>query len=218
MRPNLKQEVAQHIRDMILTGAARPGQRLDQDGIAAKLGVSRLPVREALITLEAEGLVENVARRGSFVASLEPDDIRDHYEMYGQLSGIAAARAAAARSPQVIERLEQISVEMAASHDPREHDRLNYTFHQIINKAGGSRRLISVLRTLSSNMPTHFFEYITEWSYKDEAMAEHEVILEAIRAGDGPTAASALALHFSHTGEEAVKMLRATGFWDAPES
>ena len=63
-RPNLKQEAAQHVRDMIFSASVRPRERLDQDKIAEQLGISRLPVREALITLEAEGLVENIARRG----------------------------------------------------------------------------------------------------------------------------------------------------------
>ncbi len=218
LRPNLKQEVAQHVRDLILSGSLRPGQRLEQDGIAAELGVSRLPVREALIMLEAEGLVENIARRGSFVASLEPEDISDHFEMYGLLSGLAAARAAAAHSPVLLERLGEITRDMRAATDPVEHDRLNYAFHQAINKAGGSRRLISVLRVLSKNMPTNFFGHNTEWEFKEQAFDEHDLILEALRSGDGGAAAKALAVHFGHTGDQAVRMLRAVGFWDSPQA
>lgn len=217
LRPNLKQEVAQHVRDLILSGSVRPGQRLDQEGIAYELGVSRLPVREALIMLEAEGLVENIARRGSFVASLEPADIIDHFEMYGLISGLAAARAANVESGELTERLTQISAEMRSASDPKEHDRLNFAFHQAINKAGGSRRLLSVLRTLSNNMPTSFFAHNTEWAFKDKALDEHDAIVDALRRGDGEGAAKQMAEHFANTGEQAVRMLKSVGFWNASE-
>ncbi|WP_020578856.1 GntR family transcriptional regulator [Actinopolymorpha alba] len=212
-RPNLKQEAAKFIRDLILSGEVRPGDRLDQDRIAAELGVSRLPVREALIALESEGMVENIARRGAFVASLEPEDFIDHYRMYGLLSGIAAKRAAQAGSPDVIERLSEIATQMRATTDPREHDRLNYSFHQAINKAGSSRRLTAVLRMLSNNMPSHFYEYNSEWEYRSQALKEHDEILDAIKRGDGDSAAAAVAKHFNNTGEQTVRMLRSVGFW-----
>src|SRR5690606_9987065 len=112
-RTNLKDEVARYVRDLILSGAVHAGQRIDQDEIAEQVGVSRLPVREALIILEAEGLIVNVARRGSFVAPLSPDDFFDHFEMYGLLAGIAAGRAARSdRQPALLESLEEIQRQM----------------------------------------------------------------------------------------------------------
>jgi DNA-binding GntR family transcriptional regulator len=214
LRQNLKQEAAKHIRDLIFSGEVRAGQRLDQDKLAKDLGVSRLPVREALITLEAEGMVNNIARRGSFVARLEPDDIIDHFRMYGLISGVAAARVAESREAEVLGSMADIAQLMRETTIPSEHDRLNYRFHQAINRAGGSRRLISVLRILSDNMPSHFFESNAEWEFRDQAFAEHDEILAAMRAGDGAAAAAAVATHFAHTGEQAVRTLRSAGFWD----
>jgi DNA-binding GntR family transcriptional regulator len=212
-RQNLKQEVATHLRDEIFSGALKPGVRIDQDGLAAAVGVSRLPVREALIQLEGEGMVVNVPRRGAFVAPLEPEDIEDHFEMYGVLSGVAAARAASLGSAQLVADITEVSASMRRATDPDAHDRLNFTFHQLINKAGGSRRLISVLRTLSDNMPSHFFTSNNEWEFRERAFAEHDVIIEAIKAEDSDGAAKAVAVHFKHVGEQAVRSLRSTGFW-----
>lgn len=212
-RQNLKQEAAKYIRDLIFSGEVRPGQRLDQDALADALGVSRLPIREALITLEAEGMVQNVARRGSFVAKLEPEDILDHFEMYGVLSGIAAARVASKPNAELVRQLAEISSAMRSTQDPSEHDRLNFSFHQAINKAGGSRRLISVLRILSDNMPSHFFESNTEWEFRERAFAEHDAIVEAMAAGEARKVSALVAEHFHHTGEQAVRMLTAAGFW-----
>lgn len=211
-RPNLKQDVAQHLRDQILSGTLKPGNKIDQDAVAEALGVSRLPVREALITLEAEGLVENVARRGAFVAALEPGDIRDHYEMYGLLSGLAAQRAAHALDEDALKALDETINEMNRTDDPREKDRLNFEFHRIINRAGQSRRLGAALRMLSVSMPTHFFEFNVQFERRSEE--EHRIILDALRAQDGDSAARALAEHFRHVGEQAVGMLRTAGYWD----
>ena len=212
-RPNLKQEAAQHVRDMIFSASVRPRERLDQDKIAEQLGISRLPVREALITLEAEGLVENIARRGSFVAALSPQDIVDHYEMYGLLSGMAAARAASSAPTGTTDLIAEIADRMRKATDPREHDELNYEFHQAINKAGSSGRLRAVLRMLSRSMPSHFFEHNLEWEWQERALSEHDLILAALRAGDSRAAADAVAQHFRHTGAQAVRMMEAAGFW-----
>ena len=86
-RHNLADEVATHIRTAILAGRLRSGERIDQDAIADELGVSRLPVREALIALDKEGLVNTIPRKGSYVARIDREDIADHYEIFGQLSG-----------------------------------------------------------------------------------------------------------------------------------
>jgi DNA-binding GntR family transcriptional regulator len=214
VRGNLKQEVAQHVRDLILSGELRPGVRLDQDAIANDLGVSRLPVREALITLETEGLVEAIARRGVYVAQLERDDIRDHYAMYGQLSGIAAGRVARVGDNSLLAQLEDIQRQMRATEDAHEHDRLNYAFHQAINRAGASRRLRSVLRLLSQNMPSAFFAQPVEWEWKERALTEHDEIIAALRAGDEAAAGACLASHFRTTGDQAVHVLERQGFWD----
>lgn len=210
-RPNLKDEVAGHLRDLILSGRLRPGDKINQDGIAAQLGVSKLPVREALITLETEGLVENVARRGAFVAQLTPDDVLDHYAIYGLLSGLAAQRAAANLSEDALDRLAAIIDRMEASEDAKEQEELNFRFHQTINKAGGSRRLISVLRLLSSNLPTRFFEFTTDWP--DRAHTDHRQILRALRSRDGDAAAAAMGEHLRGGGEYAARTLRSAGFW-----
>ncbi|GAA5146040.1 GntR family transcriptional regulator [Microbacterium pseudoresistens] len=213
---NLKQEVAKFLRDEIFSGALTPGARIDQDALAESIGVSRLPVREALITLEMEGMVTNVPRRGSFVAPLAPDDIRDHFEMYGVLSGVAAARAAASPSDSLIDELAATSDLMRRGTDPVELDTLNFRFHRLLNRAGGSRRLLSVLRLLSDNMPTHFFTSNNEWEFRERTFDEHDRIVDAVRNRDSSAVAAAVVEHFRHVGEQAVRSLTAVGFWNEP--
>ena len=90
-RGSMSVEVADHIRSMIFDGRLRAGQRVPQDAIAAELGVSRLPVREALITLEADGLVAAEPHRGVFVVPIRAEDIEDHYRLYGMAQGLAGS-------------------------------------------------------------------------------------------------------------------------------
>jgi len=93
-RERFAEEVASELREMILAGRLGSGERIDQDAVAESHGMSRLPVREALIALEQEGLVVNTPRRGAYVAQLSPEDVQDQYEVYGLVAGIASARAA----------------------------------------------------------------------------------------------------------------------------
>jgi len=217
MRENLKNEVAKRIRDDILAGALTPGSRIDQEAVAESLGVSRLPVREALIMLEVEGLVDNLARRGSFVAAVSEEDIRDHFAMFGLLAGLAAERAASVLTERELEALRANTEQMEQTTDPRELDQLNYEFHRMINSSGGSRRLKAVLRLLANNMPSHFFEFQDE-AWRARAIAEHWGIYKALEAGDGLRAGAAFADHFRSSGDQAVNALAASGFWDeAPD-
>src|SRR5881227_2727330 len=91
-------EAALLIRRMIFEGELRPGERVPQDDVAAILGISRIPVREALIALEREGWVTIELHRGAFINALDDQAVRDHYELFGLVYGFAARRALA-RTP-----------------------------------------------------------------------------------------------------------------------
>jgi DNA-binding GntR family transcriptional regulator len=210
-RRNLKDHIVDHIRNLILTGIFRPGDRIPQDEIAESLAVSRLPVREALIALEAEGLISTQPRRGSFVAMLEPLDVIDHFAMVGLISGVAVARAAGVLTAPQLDELERLCDAMEQATDAEQQAELNNLFHEGINRAGSSRRLRSVLRGLSRSIPSKFFEMPTDWT--TWAAQDHRAILDALRRGDGEEAARLTQEHLRHGGEAAVEGLYATGFW-----
>jgi DNA-binding GntR family transcriptional regulator len=211
-RPNLKDVAASYLRDRIFAGRLKPGAKIDQDLLAAELGCSRLPVREAIITLAAEGLVDNIPRRGAFVAQLTQDDVLDHYIVFGTLSGLAAERAATSLSDEDLDRLEQINEKIKVSDDPEEQEELNFRFHQVINRAGASHRLTAVISLLATSMPSRFFEFTSGWG--ERASIEHAQIVEALRAHQPAVARDAVAGHLRSGGERAVEMLSASGFWD----
>ena len=211
-RQNLKVQVAEHIRAMIFSGEVRPGSRVDQDLIAEQVGVSRLPVREALIMMEGEGLITNQVRRGYFIANLTPEDLHDHFYIFGLLAGLAAERAAAKMMPEELDRLREILAQSADTEDPRALNRLNEEFHAIINRNAGSRRLRVALGVLADSMPRSFFELNP--GREKLARAEHAEIIDALARRDGDAARSLMLTHLRDSGDFVVEALRERGFWD----
>ena len=162
--PSLKDSAADYLREQILTGQLTPGTKIDQDEISDALGISRLPVREALIELANEGLVDAVPRRGAFVARLERADIVDHYRIFGLVAGLAASRAATSLTDAQLVELRQVHESFLAATDADAQATWNHEFHRRINRAGGSRRLVSVLALLSRSLPVRYFEFVPGWA------------------------------------------------------
>lgn len=211
MPSSLKDMAAQEIRQRVLSGDLRPGQKVDQDTLADELGISKLPVREALISLSYEGIIEQVARRGAYVAELSRDDIRDHYVVFGIVAGLAAERAAARISDEDLRRLEVLASRMEAGSVGDDQDSANFEFHRIINQASGSRRLLSILGGLGRLIPRGWFESHGNWA--DRAHVEHREILDAMKRRDATAARELTQRHFAGGGDEAVHRLEAHRYW-----
>jgi DNA-binding GntR family transcriptional regulator len=212
-RPNLKAAVASKIREMILGGVYRPGDKINQDQLAADFRISRLPVREALIVLEAEGLVANIARRGAFVASVSRSDVLDHYAIFGVVAGIAAARAATELTDEQLAHLQSMIDEMRNTANLSTINDLCVSFHREVNQAGASRRLRSELRRLSQGIPSRLFTSAPEW--RAQADADHVLILIALSRRDPELADKSTRDHLHSSGVFAVERLEHAGFWSA---
>ena len=209
-RSSLPEEVARRLRADIFAGRLKPGERINQDDLAEEMDVSRVPIREALIVLEREGLVQIVPRRGAFVWELAPEDIGDQYEIYGIVSGMAAERAAENIGDEQLEALRELIDRMDAETDPAELERLNSRFHEIVNRASAARRLTWMLGLLASSVPA---------SYHDEggwqlAAEDHRQILDRLAAHDRKGAGEAMRKHVKRTGEVALEALDRAGIWN----
>ena len=212
-RGSLADEVVTYVRDLILAGSLKPGTKIDQDAVGEVLDVSRSPVREALVILDREGLVEVTPRRGVSVADLTPDDIVDHYELFGVVAGRAAAMAAVSLKDDQI-------AELAAIHERFQHDSgedlsaLNDAFHRVINSAA-TRRTRWLLRHLVRSVPARYYEFIEGWDAR--AVEHHAAILEAIAARDPEGARRAMEEHLHQSGIAAAEFLQRHGYWSESE-
>jgi DNA-binding GntR family transcriptional regulator len=212
----LGEEVVDYVRELILTGTIRSGEKIDQQAISEALGVSRSPIREALVVLGREGLVELTPRRGAAVAELSPEDIIDHYALFGVVSGRAAALAAETIDAEGLSELRKVHLRfLAAGSDgtelgPDELQQLNHDFHRIINlTAPGRTRWL--LRHLEHSVPSSYYEFADGWNHT--AVEHHAAILEAIASGDADGARRAMESHLQASGEAAAAQLAARGFF-----
>ena len=210
--PSLKDSAADYLREQILTGQLTPGTKIDQDEISDALGVSRLPVREALIELAHEGLVDAVPRRGAFVARLERADIVDHYRIFGLVAGLAASRAATSLTDGQLVELRAVHESFLAATDAEAQANWNHEFHKRINRAGGSRRLVSVLALLSRSLPVRYFDFVPGWA--EMSGRHHDRILAALEQRDAHEAQRIMEHHVTESGELAVEILQEMGYWD----
>jgi DNA-binding GntR family transcriptional regulator len=210
---SLKQIALTEIRRRIFAREIKPGARIEQEPLAEEIGMSKIPVREALSALVAEGLVEMIPRRGAFVVPLSKADIADHYWMLAHISGRAAERAAENLSEESLDELARLIERMEAATDEQERSQANFEFHSLINHAAHSPRILAVLRTLGSPIPLEFYESNTELA--TEADAEHRDLLDALRSRSGPRARAAMEDHFMQGADKAIEVLAAQGFWDA---
>lgn len=208
-RRSLSTEVADYIRTCIFNGTLKAHQRVPQDDIAEKLGISRVPVREALISLEENGLVVAERNRGMFVVPIRQEDVEDHYRMYGMIQGLAASRAVRRMTEPVLDRLQTLHEQMCSSEDPDLLRELHFDFHALINKTGGSTRVRSVLRHLSRNLPRELYHLVPGSS--PEANQGHAKILKALRDGDESAVNAASQEHVRMEGEVIVSAFKRSG-------
>lgn len=211
-RERFAEQVATELRDMILSGRLGFGERIDQDAVADAHGMSRLPVREALIALEQEGLVVNTPRRGAYVAQLSAEDVLDQYEVYGLVAGLAAARAAERLTADQVADLRKAHVQFGKAKGGAAQQRSNEEFHRIINRAASSR-LRSMLGLLARSLPSHHYMFDSAWAVL--AAKHHHKVLVAIEKHDPPGARAAMTEHLVASGQQAVVALKRKGFWSA---
>lgn len=208
-RGGLADDIVAHIRSRILAGELKPGAKIDQDAIAAELDVSRSPIREALVVLGQEGLLDVTPRRGAFVARLTRDDVIDHYELFGLVSGRVAAKAAKDFTDAELDELQAIHTRFESA-EPDEFSKLNNEFHKLINSTA-SRRTRWLLRHLERSIPEGFYVFTPGWDQK--AIAGHAAITAAISGRDQEGARAAMETHLHDAGVAAADALEARGFW-----
>ncbi len=189
--PSVVDEVVSRLQELILSGALAPGERLVEERLTERFGVSRPPVREALRILQRDGLVESIPRRGCIVTPLEADDIREIYSLRWALERLALELLVPVSDPATLDplraALESIR-QAAAADDERALLEANVDFHMTLCEITGHKRLIRAYRSLASQlrlcmaMNLRFRQRL----YKDsgDAVRRHERLLHAIEGGD----------------------------------
>ncbi len=197
------------IRSAIVNCELPPGSRLVQDELAARFGVSRIPLREALRTLEAEGLVVSEPNRGAICRPLEPRDVSDLYGVRLALERLSCRGAAQRR---VDLRVATASKRRAAEAAAARHDlaaliELDSAFHLEVASAADNPHLAASLASSWSQIQRAMHYYFTLEQYPEDAWSEHEAIAAAIAAGDGDLAERRVEAHILRSRDAILKSL-----------
>ncbi|HVW41689.1 MAG TPA: GntR family transcriptional regulator [Amycolatopsis sp.] len=201
-RAQLSDEVADHVRELIISSRLRPGEFIRQERIAEELGLSATPVREGLLALKGEGFVWLKPRRGFVVAPLSAADVMDLFAAQALLAGELVARATARLDEAGLQRLDQLHRDLrkaATAGDGELVEQLNHEFHRVINLAAGSARLAWMLSITAKFAPRRFFATISGWPRA--SAQDHAAIMSALRKGDAEAARKAMTRHIENAGE-----------------
>lgn len=192
-RADLWQIIASRLRYAIISRQLKPGEHLREFPLAEQFGVSRVPVREALIRLEHEGLVRGEPRRGAFVIGMTMDDIRELYDVRAVLEVRGARLAAEAKDPTSIEKLQGIIKQFgrdAKRGDSETLAAIDIGLHREVMAASMHRRLLSTWEPMSGIIQT-LLTLTNERSSVSKILSAHNPLVTAIASGDADTAESA---------------------------
>jgi DNA-binding GntR family transcriptional regulator len=198
----VRARAAEELRNRILTGALAPGSRLDLDGLCAEFGASRTPVREALLELSYEGLVDVAPRSGITVIGLTPRDVLDNFAILGTLAGRAAEWAAQRITDGELQHIRDLAAAVPAD---RDLVAANWAFHRAVHRASGSPRIVRLIRQTVGVVPTNFFDVFPDQG--QHSAADHDELVAALAAGDGPAARLVAERHVTDAGVALARFL-----------
>ena len=207
-RHQLSEQVAAYVREAIMVGDLRAPEFIRTERLAAQLGVSATPVREALMILHSEGAVRWEPRRGFRVQPISPRDVEDLFEVQAFIAGELAARAARVLTVEDVAQLRATHHELEeslAAGETEKVERLNHEIHRTINRAGGTGRLTSLLNLTVQYVPRHYYGRVDGWA--DASAHDHEDVFVALEAGDADAARRGMAEHARHIGRLLVDHL-----------
>ena len=211
---SLTEAAAARLREQIIAGRFRPGQRLVEAEIARQLQISRGPVREALAQLRTEGLAYEEPRRGSFVADLTPHDVQEIYELRAALEGRAAHLIIERNDARAFTRLAEVMDELrqAARSDDRDgFAHLDALFHAELCRTSGNQRLYRAFRQQAGLLSALLrLEITTQYDSLDEIIAEHERLFADLTSGDIRRAEAGCDRHMQHAIAHVAKMRSAS--------
>ena len=207
----LRDVVFNTLRQAILRGELKPGERLMEIQLANKLGVSRTPIREAIRKLELEGLVLMIPRRGAEVAEITEQNLRDVLEVREALEELSVKLACEHATQAQIEEMKQaaqVFKESLSGDDVTRIAEADVAFHDAINMATDNQKLIQILNNLREQMYRYRFEYIKDSSQHERLVEEHKVIYESIVKKDKETASHMAKVHIDNQKKAIIRQIR----------
>jgi DNA-binding GntR family transcriptional regulator len=192
----VRQRAVRELRDRILTGSLTPGTMLDLDNICGEFGISRTRVREALLELSFQGLVEIAPRSAVTVTGVSPNATVDNFAILAVLSGKAAEWAATRVTPEQLEQLAWCVEQLNSAHAGHHLIDVNWQFHRIINQAASSQHLLALIQQAVRLIPSNFLAVMPVHDN-----SEHQELLDDLRKGRAKHACEVAEKHVLAAGQ-----------------
>lgn len=194
----LRDVVFHTLREAILKGELKPGERLMELQLASKLGVSRTPIREAIRMLELEGLAVTVPRKGAEVAKMTEKDMEDVLQIRRALDELAVSLACDNMTEEKLEQLYKAMIrfeESTQSGDVKQTAQTDVEFHEIIYQAADNPKLVNMLNNLREQMYRYRVEYLKNDDVYPRLIEEHKKIYEGLKQKDKGTVIEIVGYH-----------------------
>jgi len=215
-RPQLSEDVVRYVRLRIFEGTFGAGEYVRLEQLAAELGVSVTPVREALLELRAEGLLVQRPHRGFMVLPVTGRDIADVASVQAHVGGELAARAAANITDEQLDHLTELQAQLENAYDDEDHERavrLNHEFHRAVNVAADAPKLSQLMGQITRYAPEAVFPTVEGWPV--QSVKDHRRVIAALRLRDEERARTAMADHFTAGVAPLVEHLMEHGVIDS---
>ncbi len=207
----LRDVVFHTLREAILKGELKPGERLMELQLASKLGVSRTPIREAIRMLEQEGLAVTIPRKGAEVAKMTEKDMEDVLQIRQVLDELAVQTACDKITEQQLENLTRAGKNFEHSiYDGNLTEIIKYDveFHDIIYEVTGNLKLVAILSNLREQIYRYRVEYLKEKENYPMLVKEHQKIVSALKQRDKECVKEAMCSHIRHQAEAVKKIIQ----------
>lgn len=219
-RRSLHGELAAQLRDMLMRGELKPGDKISEQMLCTRFGVSRTPLREALKVLANEGLLILSPNRGASVARISPGEVDELFPIMGAMEMVAGETACVRATPEDVARLEAMHAAMVDDYrrgDSAGYLRLNRQIHEAFFEIAGNSALTQMYQTLMVRI--HAVRFIAQKSNERwrEAVEDHEQMMEALRARDGARLGAILKEHLRHKAAMVHESLSSPGGKQAAE-
>ena len=210
-KATLHMQIADSLREMIMTGQLKEGDKVNENRLCAVMEISKTPLREALRVLSSEGLIRLVPNRGSFVTKPSMDEIREMFDVMSLLEGFCARVATEKMNARSFARLEKLHAGLEEKYRRRDQEgyiRINNQYHAFLQELAGNRTMNGIVNGLRKKILLYRFQSLNLPERFDASIHEHRCLLEAFRNKDPMQAEALMKTHLLNQAEAMARLTR----------
>jgi len=197
-KKTLYKEIADNLRDMIIAGKLKEGDKIKEEALCSLMGTSRTPLREAIRVLSSEGLIELIPNHGAYVSKPTFVEIKEMFDVMTVLEGVCARTAAEKMNDKALSTLEKLHEkleEKCDQRDQKEYIRYNNQYHSFVQELAGNRTLNQIVNGLRQKILLYRYQSLSLPGRFEDSIQEHRELLEAFRRRDPEKAETLMKIH-----------------------